>query len=131
MIRYYNRALLNFDFEKLLNMGYCWNKHKVNYKNSASTVTNYLTGQASPDKENVKKVRALLVKRFNTKENAIKFQLPELITWCGCEPMCEAFHREREAAYNDSARVNFDGKTPYLASSETCSPSTIGLKNDI
>lgn len=117
MIKYYNRALLNFDFEKLLNMGYCWGNHKVNYKSSASTVTNYLTGQASPDKENVKKVRALLVKRFNTKENAIKFQLPELIAWCGCEPMSEAFYREREAAYNDSARVNFDGKTPYLASS--------------
>ena len=107
MIKYYNRALLNFDFEKLLNMGYCWNNHKVKYKNSASTVTEYLTGQASPDKENVKKVRALLIKRFNTKENAIKFQLPKPIAWCHCEPMREAFYREHEVAYNDLAPVNF------------------------
>jgi len=107
MIKYCNRALLTFDFEKLLNMGYCWGNHQVDYKDSAYTVAQYLTGQDSPHKENVKKVRALLVKRFNTKENAIKFQLPELITWCCCEPMCEAFFRERDVAYNDLAPVNF------------------------
>lgn len=84
-----------YDYNKLIELGFCWGNHQVRYKTSARTITCYLTCFINPSQKMIKDVRQSLIKYLDEKPNAKKFKLPELISWCGCEPQCTEFNKLR------------------------------------
>jgi hypothetical protein len=74
--------------EQLLELSFCWEKHKVPYKTKLSTIYVILTGYSFPgdiEKEIKLIIKDLLIKK-GFSSNCRKFNMPEQISWCGCEP---------------------------------------------
>ena len=84
-----------FDYKKLIELGFCWGNHQVKYKTSIKSAAHYLISSGSYSQEMVKEVKKEMIKFLNTAPNVRKLKLPELITWCGCEPQCSKFREMR------------------------------------
>lgn len=104
MVKYNNahsrRILGNDRLKKLLKDAYCWDCHVKGDSSNLKTILYVMTGHLG-SWSNV--VTTLLRKYLNEKgiKGVNRFKMPEIITWCGCEPQCSKFREAVREFYSN------------------------------
>ncbi len=85
----------------LMELCFCWDGHKVAYKTRFSVICSVISGicfhGCGLEKESQIIIKELLIKR-RVKGGVHKFEMPEMISWCGCQPKND-LRQEKQKEY--------------------------------
>lgn len=92
-MNYHSQKILESNnLKTLLDAAYCWEHHKKGDSSNLKTILYVLTGHLGSWSGEVK---YLMRKYLNERglKGVHRFTMPEMVTWCGCEPYLTEFRK--------------------------------------